>query len=509
MTNKSKILNNLIFFIILTILTNFPIIHCTTNFVDNAKTLVYGPGLKPDVITLPARYFFIHAVDKSGVKFSVPPSAKFLFILEGHSPYGKCRYHHEIIDRGDGSFIVRYKILDYCDNVELHIKYNGSHVADSPYLIKKTIYSEKCYCPKELSVWLHDNECRREENRITSDLQPFKKVNFSSIRESLLKKFNSPGSISLCHYVIRNQEIYRVCYGKYTGFKMFMDSMLLSMTRLMKLPDIEFYLNLGDYPLSKKGGKQRTSGPYPIFSWCGSSDTYDIVLPTYDITESSLESMGRVTLDMLSVQKSVYPWSEKENKAFWRGRDSRRERLNLIDLSRMYPDIINASITNFFFFREEEEKYGPKVAHISFFEFFKYKFQINIDGSVASYRLPYLLGGDGTVFKQESPFYEHFYLKLIPNKHFIPIKRDLSDLVSKIKWAKENDARAREIAKEGRKFAESNLLSSHIYCYHAILFEEWSKRLVNSVAILPEMEEVQQDFKCSCKENPFSMKDEL
>ena len=77
-------------------------------------------------------------------------------------------------------------------------------------------------------------------------------------------------------------------------------------------------------------------------------------------------------LDMLSVQgSSKLSWEEKENKIFWRGRDSRRERLDLIDIARKYPDLINASITNFFFFRDEIEKYGPGQTPISFFKFFE------------------------------------------------------------------------------------------------------------------------------------------
>lgn len=67
-----------------------------------------------------------------------------------------------------------------------------------------------------------------------------------------------------------------------------MDSILLSLARKVRLPDIEFYVNLGDWPLVPKNKE-----PLPIFSWCGSEDTYDIVMPTYDITESTLENMGR------------------------------------------------------------------------------------------------------------------------------------------------------------------------------------------------------------------------
>lgn len=74
---------------------------------------------------------------------------------------------------------------------------------------------------------------------------------------------------------------------------------------------------------------------------------------------------------MLSVQSVPdVNWEHKQEKAFWRGRDSRRERLNLVKLARENPDLINASLTNFFFFREEEERYGPKENHISFFRFF-------------------------------------------------------------------------------------------------------------------------------------------
>lgn len=79
-------------------------------------------------------------------------------------------------------------------------------------------------------------------------------------------------------------------------------------------------------------------------------------------------------LDMLSVQTSAdRTWAEREPKAFWRGRDSRRERLHLVSLSRKHPDLLNASLTNFFFHREEEEIYGPKEKHISFFKFFDVK----------------------------------------------------------------------------------------------------------------------------------------
>lgn len=101
---------------------------------------------------------------------------------------------------------------------------------------------------------------------------------------------------------------------------------------------------------------------------------------------------------------------------------------------------------------------------------FQYKYQINIDGTVAAYRLPYLLAGGGMVLKQASPYYEHFYSQIQAWKHFVPVKRDLSDLVEKIQWALDNDEQAQEIAKNAQRFANEELLPQHIICYHAVLF---------------------------------------
>lgn len=54
---------------------------------------------------------------------------------------------------------------------------------------------------------------------------------------------------------------------------------------------MEFFVNLGDWPLVEHNTK-----PIPILSWCGSDETLDIIMPTYDLTESTLETMGRYGL---------------------------------------------------------------------------------------------------------------------------------------------------------------------------------------------------------------------
>lgn len=96
---------------------------------------------------------------------------------------------------------------------------------------------------------------------------------------------------------------------------------------------------------------------------------------------------------------------------------------------------------------------------------------MNMDGTVAAYRFPYLLVSDSLIFKQDSSYYEHFYKDLKEWKHFVPVERDLSDLVEKVKWAIDNDRKAWEIAQRGQEFARNNLLPHDIFCYHAQLFK--------------------------------------
>lgn len=96
---------------------------------------------------------------------------------------------------------------------------------------------------------------------------------------------------------------------------------------------------------------------------------------------------------------------------------------------------------------------------------------MNIDGTVAAYRFPYLLAGDSLVFKQKSKYYEFFYKALTPGLHYVPVKSDLSDLVEKIMWAKEHDEEGLKIAKSARQFVRDNLLPHDILCYYTVLFQ--------------------------------------
>ncbi|XP_069496375.1 protein O-glucosyltransferase 3 isoform X2 [Ambystoma mexicanum] len=482
--------------------------------VSPQRSLVWGPGLRSDVV-MPVRYFFIQAVSPEGQNLTRAPSGPktFKVSIKALSSKEYIRIHvPNPLDRNDGSFLMRYRMYGSInEGLLIDVLYGEEHVAQSPYLLKGAVLHEYCDCPEEdPETWRRTLSCPTEEPQATADFVPFPSIDLQRMLTEVPKRFAEKRG-AIVHYTVLNNKIYRRALGKYTDFKMFSDEILLSLSRKVRLPDFEFYINVGDWPIEHRKANE-TPGPLPIISWCGSMDSRDIILPTYDIIHSTYETLRGVTNDLLSIQGNTGPsWSNKTEQAFFRGRDSREERLQLVRLSKKHPDLLDAGITGYFFFREIEEKLG-KAPLIGFFDFFKYKYQVNVDGTVAAYRFPYLMLGDSLVLKQDSPYYEHFYVALQPWKHYVPFKRNLGDLLEKIKWAKENDEEARSIAKEGQLLARELLQPHRLYCYYFTVFQKYAERQATPPEIRDGMELVPQpddsNSICDCKKKT-NLKEEL
>ncbi|XP_015820755.3 protein O-glucosyltransferase 3 [Nothobranchius furzeri] len=472
------------------------------------RCLIWGPGMDPKAV-LPVRYFFIQAVGSEGEKLAVSPGKDAFKVKITSLDKEFIRVHvPPPLDRGDGSFLVRYRLYGSAvKGLKVEVLHQGAAVAKSPYILQGPVYHEYCDCPESgASLWQSVLRCPTDEPQILSDFKPFPTIDLQHLRQEVPRRFSNRGG--LIHYTITDNKVYRRTLGKYTDFKMFSDEMLLSLTRKVRVPDVEFFINVGDWPL-----EARKEGAVPILSWCGSTETRDIVLPTYEVTHSTLEMMRGVTNDLLSVQGNTGPpWANKTERAFFRGRDSREERLQLVSLSKANPDLLDAGITAWFFFRDREKDVG-KAPLIGFFDFFKYKYQVNVDGTVAAYRFPYLMLGNSLVLKQDSQFYEHFYSRLRAGSHYISVKRNLSDLLDKIKWAKENDAEAKEVARSGQAAARELLQPSRLYCYYYRVLLTYSELQTGRPTRHADMEQVLQSddhtAACTCLRNRTDVKDEL
>lgn len=48
----------------------------------------------------------------------------------------RVRIWKEILDRNDGSYLVRMRFFETVENIEITIKHKGKHVGNSPYKVK-------------------------------------------------------------------------------------------------------------------------------------------------------------------------------------------------------------------------------------------------------------------------------------------------------------------------------------------------------------------------------------
>ena len=151
---------------------------------------------------------------------------------------------------------------------------------------------------------------------------------------------------------------------------------------------------------------------HPEFTCCPDFTFWDWCGMKYEKYAPKIISNGEIT-----------PTSKK---MFWRGTKYPKLRGPLVDLSEKHPDLIDAKFSN------------PNKNHENFVSLedavLNYSYFIDLQASGWSPRVKYFLQSRRLTFLQER-FHKAYYEKdLIPMEHYISIKKDLSDLISKIKW---------------------------------------------------------------------------
>ena len=86
-----------------------------------------------------------------------------------------------------------------------------------------------------------------------------------------------------------------------------------------------------------------------------------------------------------------------------------------------------------------------------------YKYIVNIPGHVAAFRLSVELNMGSVVLFSRFSLKLWYSNLLIPYKHYVPVKQDLSDLISQIKWCRKNDDKCRQIVKNAQDFFDTYL----------------------------------------------------
>lgn len=145
------------------------------------------------------------------------------------------------------------------------------------------------------------------------------------------------------------------------------------------------------------------------------------------------------------------PW--KHNKLFWIGAPLQHEnRRVFLALAQQHPDLIEAHAMAWV-----DGMYPTKF--VSLPEHCDFRFLIDIEGIGYSARLKFLLWSRRLLFVQDRPYWDHIGSMLEPWVHYIPVARDLSDLVEKLTWAqqRENADKCDAIIANAYRFAQEHV----------------------------------------------------
>jgi hypothetical protein len=105
----------------------------------------------------------------------------------------------------------------------------------------------------------------------------------------------------------------------------------------------------------------------------------------------------------------------------------------------------------------------------------RFDYLIDVEGYGYSGRVKILMHSRRPILMAERPWHEFYFDKLEPFVHYVPVRRDLADLISKIDWLRKNPTQASVIAENAQKFARTHLT------FHAAI-RKWRQLLSDAIA---------------------------
>ncbi|MCT4634692.1 MAG: glycosyl transferase family 90 [Rickettsiales bacterium] len=292
-----------------------------------------------------------------------------------------------------------------------------------------------------------------------------------------------------------------------------------------KIADVDFIFYLGDSALFKENLKENLlSIPGFLFSKNVTSDTERNMFLFPDLY--MIEDQWQNIIFEIEKANNIYPWNKKVSKLFWRGGSTGNEgiryntnnidklpRLNLVILSKLYPNLINAKFSNYAQFSNDQSgedlkdileilfKEGPESVPEE--EHLKYKYLISIDGNTCAWRrVPWIMLSNSVLVKQETSKIEWFYSAMKPYVHYIPINKNLTNIFPQLEWMKNNDTELVKISQNATNFVKNNLMPEHIDSHAVLILNEYSKlhKGAKIIATLPSSETILEELKITKKE---------
>lgn len=146
------------------------------------------------------------------------------------------------------------------------------------------------------------------------------------------------------------------------------------------------------------------------------------------------------------------------NKVGWIGKMSHGYRQILVDIAAQHTDMMDCVIMD----------WGPDYKSPTKFMTLEeltetYSMMIDVEGYGYSARVKYLLWSRRPLLLVDREHKEFYYQWLVPWQHYIPVRRDMSDLVEKVRWCLDHYDHAKCIAERAYEFSTVHLTRDACY----------------------------------------------
>ncbi|KAF3448544.1 hypothetical protein FNV43_RR09257 [Rhamnella rubrinervis] len=324
--------------------------------------------------------------------------------------------------------------------------------------------SSETICPNYFR-WIHE------------DLRPWKST---GITRDMVERANETAHFRL---VIVNGKAYIEKYKKSIQTRdVFTVWGILQLLRRYpgRLPDLELMFDCDDRPViqSRNYRGPNTTGPPPLFRYCGDRWTMDIVFPDWSFwgwAEINIKPWDSLLKEIKEGNKRI-KWMQREPYAYWKGNPFVAEnRKDLLKCNVSDSQDWNARLFIQDWIREGQE--GFKQSNVA--DQCTHRYKIYIEGYAWSVSEKYILSCNSPTLLVKPSFYDFFTRSLQPLHHYWPIRDNdkCKSLKFAVEWGNNHKGKAQAIGKAASDFIQDEVKMEFVYDYMFHLLNEYAKLL--------------------------------
>jgi len=318
-------------------------------------------------------------------------------------------------------------------------------------------------------------------------------------------------------FQIINQKLYAD-----KGHGLFFSDMVTFLQGLLskyKIDDVDFIVYVRD-EIQSAGGMEQKVLHLPSFMFSKNlASQYEkdkFLMPDAFL----IQEYWRLLVGKIKKANETSIWKDKVEKIFWRGATagpaldhegvhalrynidniSDFPRLDLVMLSSLYPDLIDAKFHKYLVISRDIKglelmimlaMLGSKGENVPEVDHLAYKYLISIDGSTAAWkRVPWIMLSNSVLIKQETSSTQWFYPAMKHYVHYVPVNERLTDIFPKLEWLKSHDREAERISIQAQKLVSENLMPADIEKHMVLILNAYHK-LHKGARLIPTLPAVE------------------